>query len=308
MKLKGSYSQKSPQIKFILFCTLFLLSFIFFFLTSNTLSVLFGDFSSLENINSDDLVYLKILQALSSISIFIIPPLLFSYLTDFKYHIKQKIDRQSILLIVSIIILINPLIYFFSQINQNIVLPEFALGIELWMKEAEDKAYKITQSFLIMNNINDLLINLVVIAMIPAIGEELFFRGLIQKNFCRISSNEHLAVMITAFLFSAIHMQFFTFFPRFILGIILGYLYFWSKNLWIPILTHFLNNAQVVIFYYFFSNNHNVLSEFGYSQNQDLNIKTEVILFSFIAVSILLFLMYRHQHNIVKHDDRNEKN
>ena len=94
------------------------------------------------------------------------------------------------------------------------------------MKEAEDKAYKITQSFLIMNNINDLLINLVVAAMIPTIGEELFFRGLIQKTFCRISSNEHLAVMITAFFIFCYPYAVLYFFPRFILGIILGYLYF----------------------------------------------------------------------------------
>jgi membrane protease YdiL (CAAX protease family) len=86
-------------------------------------------------------------------------------------------------------------------------------------------------------------LNIMIIAVLPAISEELIFRGVFQKIFQNIFRSGHLAVWFTSFLFSAIHLQFYGFLPRFILGLIFGYLFLWSRNLWFPVIAHFINNA-----------------------------------------------------------------
>jgi membrane protease YdiL (CAAX protease family) len=118
------------------------------------------------------------------------------------------------------------------------------------MKQMEEDAKLLTEALLKMDNIRDLLFNLFLIAIIPAIGEEMFFRGVIQKKLKNILRNPHIAILITSFIFSAIHMQFFGFLPRFFLGIILGYLFYYSGSLWMPIIAHFINNALAVLLMY----------------------------------------------------------
>ena len=86
-------------------------------------------------------------------------------------------------------------------------------------------------------------LNLVIIAALPAIGEELIFRGVFQKILQNLFRSGHLSVWFTSFLFSAIHFQFYGFLPRFILGLIFGYLFLWSRNIWLPVIAHFINNA-----------------------------------------------------------------
>ena len=119
------------------------------------------------------------------------------------------------------------------------------------MRQAESDAMRMTQAFLVMNTPLDLLINLFIIAVIPALGEELLFRGLIQKLVYKWKSNIHLSIWLTAFLFSAVHMQFLGFFPRMLLGALLGYMLVWTGSLWLPIIAHFTNNALAVLMTYF---------------------------------------------------------
>jgi hypothetical protein len=101
-----------------------------------------------------------------------------------------------------------------------------------------------------MDNYKDLVLNLFVLAVIPALGEELLFRGLLQKMFNELFKNKHIAILVTAAIFSAIHMQFYGFIPRMLLGALFGYLLVWSGSIWVPVLAHFFNNAMVVIFSY----------------------------------------------------------
>ena len=115
------------------------------------------------------------------------------------------------------------------------------------MIASEEQAGKITKLLLGSTAVSDLLINLLVIAIIPAIGEELLFRGVIQKQFIALTESKGAAVVLTSLLFSALHMQFFGFLPRFALGVLLGFLYVWSGSLWLPIMAHFFNNATAVI-------------------------------------------------------------
>jgi membrane protease YdiL (CAAX protease family) len=95
-----------------------------------------------------------------------------------------------------------------------------------------------------------MIINLFIIAILPAVGEEFFFRGVLQKILIKLFKSGHVAIWVTAFIFSAMHFQFFGFVPRFILGLIFGYLFFWSGTLWLPVISHFINNAVPVIMAY----------------------------------------------------------
>ncbi|MDP4687503.1 MAG: CPBP family intramembrane metalloprotease [Salibacteraceae bacterium] len=97
----------------------------------------------------------------------------------------------------------------------------------------------------------DLIINLLVIAVFPAISEELFFRGFLQNTLLKMGRNHHVAIWVTAFIFSAIHMQFLGFFPRLILGAVLGYSAMYSRSLIVPIIGHFVNNGLAVVLTYY---------------------------------------------------------
>jgi hypothetical protein len=126
------------------------------------------------------------------------------------------------------------------------VLPEFLKGLEQWMREKEQQAAVLTKQLLVMKSFSDYLLNLLMIAIIPAIGEELLFRGALQNIVYKWFYNPHVAIWISAIIFSAIHVQFFGFFPRMFLGALFGYFLWWSGSLWFAIWGHFLNNGLAV--------------------------------------------------------------
>ena len=128
------------------------------------------------------------------------------------------------------------------------------------------------------------------IALIPAIGEELLFRGVLQQLFTKWTGEAHLAIFISAFLFSAIHLQFFGFLPRFVLGLVLGYMFYWSKNLWLPILAHFTNNAFAIIFNYHFVAD-KIQIDF---LNEETSVNISAALISLLAVALLMFLLHKN--------------
>lgn len=145
---------------------------------------------------------------------------------------------------------ISPLV----EWNMNANFPEFLKDFEIWAKNAENQATNLTKVMTTFGSTSDLLIGLIVIAVLPAIGEELVFRGLFQNELMRASGNVHVAIWLSALIFSTIHFQFYGFIPRLLLGALFGYLYFWSGNLLIPIVAHFFNNAFGVIMIYLYQN------------------------------------------------------
>lgn len=148
-----------------------------------------------------------------------------------------------------IIILIasGPFIDLLNSWNQSIHLPESMKALELWMTKSEEQVAKLTKELLSTNTWKGLLFNIFQIAILAGVCEELLFRGLIQRIMIRWTKSTHGGIWIAAIIFSAIHLQFFGFLPRMVLGAILGYLFAWSGSLWIPIIAHTVNNAFVVI-------------------------------------------------------------
>jgi membrane protease YdiL (CAAX protease family) len=95
---------------------------------------------------------------------------------------------------------------------------------------------------------------LVIIALLPAIGEEVVFRGVLQRQVQRVIFPTWLAILIAAAIFSAIHLQFEGFLSRWLLGVLLGWLYWQTGNLWVPAIAHFFNNAIQVLGQYLYKN------------------------------------------------------
>ena len=283
MGFKGIYKDKSSATKIGILFLLIFVSVILHTLVGSAIVLFFSDFGLSQDLGNQVAVnYLKLLQLFSAIGLFVAPTLLYAYLTEFDYKLLFNFKRQSAFLVIVIMLLITPFIGWLLEMNMSIPFPD-------WILRLGNDSEKIVESFLKMNHLGDLLFNLLVIAIVPAIGEELLFRGYLQQSFSKWLSNPHVAIIVTAVLFSAIHLHFQGFLPRFILGVLLGYLFYWSGSLWLPILAHFANNAQAVIFSYpTFKADSGV-----YSVLSDVEVDPMMALFSFASVVVLLFMFYK---------------
>jgi membrane protease YdiL (CAAX protease family) len=215
------------------------------------LSVLEKSGAILSNTDSGFLRYLLIIQ---DISLFIIPSIIIlvmmkpdsaKRLNELKFPLLKEIG-----LVIVLAFCIFPVTSFTGQINSAMHFPDWLSGVEKWMEEKEDYANSIINQALFAPSFAMMIINLFIIAILPAVGEEFFFRGVLQKILIKLFKSGHVGIWVTAFIFSAIHFQFFGFVPRFILGLIFGYLFFWSGTLWLPVISHFINNAVPVIMAY----------------------------------------------------------
>ena len=245
--------------------------------------------------------FLKYFQVIQSIGLFVVPPFIIAFLYHGNINEYLQISRstrwQSYLLATVALIAATPAINFLGEINGQMKLPEFMSGLESWMREMEDKATVLVELFMKVSSIPALLFNIFMIAIIPALGEELMFRGVIQRIFSNWTKNYHWGIWITAFLFSAMHMQFYGFIPRMLLGAMFGYLLVWTGTLWVPILAHFVNNTLGVIGYFLI--NKGVMTK----EDGDIGAGIEqfpVAILSLAAVGILLFLLYRSERLKIK--------
>jgi len=216
----------------------------------------------ISNGNVADIQSIKLMQFLQSIGMFVIPPFVLAYFWSKKPFRLLQLDRQTdwknTISIAFLMIVAIPFINLLGELNQHLVLPDALASIEAMMKAAELETAQLTEKLLNVNRLDSLLLNIFLIAMLPALGEELFFRGVLQRIFTDWNGAV-IAIWLTAFIFSAIHFQFYGFLPRMLLGAFFGYLVLWTGNLWIPIFAHFINNFMAVIFYYLKNNGYSVL-------------------------------------------------
>jgi hypothetical protein len=133
--------------------------------------------------------------------------------------------------------------------NEDMSFGSAFAKLEAYLKSMEETARAATEKMLNVDTFGGLLLNLLIIALIPAVGEEMTFRGVLQQSLTR-KMNPHLAIILSAAIFSFIHFQFYGFLPRMFLGILLGYMFYVSGSLWTSILMHFVNNGSLVVLYY----------------------------------------------------------
>lgn len=228
----------------------------------------------------------KLIQVLGSIGTFIVPAFLFSYLFEGDlfslYRFRNPTGMNPMLLVILMMISVIPFINYMAEINLKMEIPIRALD-EL-LRTLESNAEEMMVAFTATKSIGGLLVNMLMIGVIAALGEELIFRGLLQGLISDMVRNVHLAILVTALLFSAFHFQFFSFLPRFFLGIILGYLMYYGQSIWYPILAHFVNNAMGVIYYYFNSR--------GSADDRLEEIGTSTLIPVAALVSLALFLLF----------------
>jgi hypothetical protein len=192
-----------------------------------------------------------------SVGMFVVPPFALAFLvsenTRSYLHLNTKTNWKMAVSMFVFMLLIIPFINLLGDLNHRVVLPAAFSTLENQMKAMEAQANETIEKLLNVHSISVLSVNIFVIAIIPAFGEELFFRGALQSVFQ--GRNRKIAgIWWTAIIFSAIHMQFYGFIPRMLMGAFFGYLVFWSDNLWLAIIAHFTNNAVAIIFYYLKNN------------------------------------------------------
>ncbi|MDD2195700.1 MAG: CPBP family intramembrane metalloprotease [Bacteroidales bacterium] len=245
-------SRITPQ-KGIIFSFVFLtLGFILFlFMGAITAGLITGSWDIAQNLSptsdtAGGLATIRIMQMFQTTGMFIFPAILIALLASknpLSFLGFNQVNTKHMLLAIAMIAILLPGINLIASLNADISVPQ-------WMIQMEESAEELMKRLLITDKYSVLALNLFMVAVLPAIGEELFFRSVLQKYFIKLTNNSAAGIIITSLIFSAIHMQFLGFIPRFILGVIFGYLYLWTGSIKIPILVHFVHNGLAVFLYY----------------------------------------------------------
>jgi len=209
----------------------------------------------LSNPGEDNLNVVKYFQIIQSVFLFLVPALIVAWLYSedlWKYlHADKKPDIVIIGIVLITLLVAIPFMNAILIFNSELVLPPWLHSLEVWIKSMEESAGRLTGLFLTGGNAYTLAFNMFMIAILPALGEEFLFRGVVQRLATELTANKHAGVWIAAFIFSFIHFQFYGFLPRFLLGLYFGYLLVWTSSIWIPVTAHFINNGVAVIYYHF---------------------------------------------------------
>ena len=289
-------TQRHPFVSLLLLLLLVFAGAIIFTILGAVIAGVVYGFSDLLKFFAGDmganLPLTKLIQIFSSTGMFIIPAIVFARMESHNWQGYLKLNPFIFVLFLLTIVIMYfsvPLLELSVEINNGMKLPAFLREVEEWMRQKEDQMAELTKQLLVMKTVWALLVNLLMLAVIPAIGEELLFRGCLQKIFHRITKNYHLAIWITAIIFSAIHIQFYGFIPRLLLGAMFGYLLVWGNTLWLPILAHFVNNATAVITAYVYQQQGRNLDELMKAETSSWL----VYLASFAVTAIMLWTFYQ---------------
>ena len=255
------------------------------------LSLVVSTITTLASGSFSELSVLRIVQISSQIFTFVLPPILYAIIVKdnpISALGLNKVKFHWLLLGIAMMYIILPLNSAFAEWNAELKLPESMKALEELMKSMQDAAAEATEKMLNVNNISGLIINIIMIAGLAALGEELLFRSLLQTSLIKICKNAHIGIIIASAVFSFIHFEFYGFLPRLVLGLLLGYMFYFSGSIWVPMLMHFLNNGTIVVLY--FLNNKGItnidLETFGKTS-------TPIFIASIIAMIALFYLSIR---------------
>ena len=222
-------------------------------------------------------------------------------------HLGKKPSWQEVLASVVVMLLAIPGINLLSAWNQQMALPECMSGIEQWMRMQEDAASQLTEQFLQVSTVGGLLVNIGLMALLPAVAEELTFRGVVQGMFTR---NKHVAIWAAAAIFSFVHFQFYGFIPRMLLGAMFGYMLWWTGSLWVPMLMHFVNNCAAVVVAFWV---YNYMEEENVAILETIGTEDTLLLGVFsVCIVLIMMVMYGYFYSrcssVVKEkEEGNEK-
>ena len=198
------------------------------------------------------LTFVRGMLIVQFLAMFIIPVFIFARLCDSKpaEYLGLRSTKSIYFVLGTIVLIIAlPFVNWTGTINHSLIPETTTVG--KWLKSMEEDAARQISFMLKREGIGELFLNLLFVAVFAGVGEELFFRGILQRLFIKLFKNPWAGIIVTAIIFSAIHLQFYGFIPRFILGILLGLIYWYSGSLWPAILAHFAYDALAVTVIHF---------------------------------------------------------
>jgi CAAX protease family protein len=251
--------------------------------------------SSINHLEDPKIIaYLKFVQSITSVGMFIVSSWVVAWSLSTDPIKFMGLDFWPGFFMTFLVIILTlftlPMNNYLTYFNNQLELPKALSGLQEYFVSKEAQMENVMNGFLSVQTFWGLLMNIIIIGLIPAVGEEFLFRGLIQKFLVKGLKRVHLAVLLTAFVFALFHFQFLSILPRFVLGIILGYLYIWSGSLWMPILMHFINNSLAVVYFHFYLSGKtgDTLEVIGTPGNDLV-----YALLSIVIVTIILFVIRR---------------
>ncbi len=244
---------------------------------------------------------LLIVQGVSSICSFIISPLLYIHYYDRQNSSSYTRMATPLLPSILLTILLTQAFMFVNtpiiEWNMGIKFPDFLSHLETIAQQQEQYLKEITEYVTHFDSIFQLLLGLLVIAVIPGIGEELLFRGLIQGKLSAIFKNPHIAIWVAAFLFALFHFQFYGLVPRMLLGALFGYLYWWSGSLVLAMVAHFFNNGFTLVMVYLYQQDMINFDIDGTSEISSLTIVFFTLLFGSLVCYFFKFIKHQSQQD-----------
>lgn len=236
---------------------------------------------------------LVLVQGLSSVLSFIIVPAIFVKKYEERilshYFPARFIESNALALTLGLTFSMMAVNSMLIEWNMNVNFPD---SLAASFDEMEEHGRLMTEYLTDFHSLPYFLMVLVVVAVVPAIGEELLFRGLIQKYLQHIWKKPHIAIWVTAIFFSAFHMQFYGFVPRMVLGAFFGYLFYFSGNLWYASIAHFINNGFTLLMIYLFQQG---IVEYDIEGTETVSIWSTLI---FAIIGAILFVLFRKQFHI----------
>ncbi len=279
-----------------------LLMFLLFFIGIIATSILLQPITLLYPQNSRD--GLLISAIVQNIVMFVLPAIATSFFIYSQpintFGFKKKVSIKIFFLIFIVMLLSVPALNFIINWNAQVHLPDYLKDIEVIMRNMEDSAFETTKVMLNTSSFFGLLSGVLVIGVLTGFGEELFFRGTMQRVIASNGMNPHVAIWLSAILFSILHFQFFGFIPRMLLGAFFGYLFFWTGSIWCSVFAHALNNSIVVVVS-FLTNNGYINFEFDKIGPVDNGIPYLALVSVIFTVSTLYILkQYIKQRNHIR--------
>jgi hypothetical protein len=239
----------------------------------------------------EDIFVLRYLQVSQQVGLFLMPAVISILLVRKNQEDYAGIAKApgvvSIFAVILLSVSIIPVTTYAGILNSAMELPDSMPAIENWIRTKENEAMRLTGLLISSSGSAALVINMLIMAVVPAFCEEFLFRGLIQQLFCRLLRSPHAGIFIAAIIFSTIHFQFYGFIPRLILGLIYGYLFFWTGSLWLVIAAHFINNSIPVVIAYF-----TVFHGASDTTGKSIAIGETFPLFQVILIIIILFYFF----------------
>lgn len=242
---------------------------------------------------------MRIGTVLQDVVIFIIPSLATAMIITRRpatfLSVDSKPDVVSVALVIAALFASVPAMNMVISWNESLTLPESMSGLESWMRSSEQSAGDMVKTLISGTSVGSLILAILIMGILAGFSEELFFRGTFQRLLITTPVNAHVAIWITAIVFSAIHMQFFGFVPRLLLGAFFGYLAWWSGSVWLAVIAHIINNTCAAASMWISARGGMDFNEIGVSSTPfDMG----AVVLSIIVTSLLIGIIYKRSRGL----------